>query len=106
MRENLRVVARLRHVDPSREEDAVEEAMRATNLVEYADVPTYMLSAGFRGRLNIATCLVSEPELIVLDEPTAFIDVVAAEELLRYIKELSREKGISFFYTTHRALRG
>ncbi len=60
------------------------------------------LSGGERRRLEIARCLVSEPEIIMLDEPFAGIDPVTVQSIQTVIKEL-REQGISILITDHAA---
>jgi lipopolysaccharide export system ATP-binding protein len=60
------------------------------------------LSGGERRRLEIARCLVSDPEIIMLDEPFAGIDPVTVQSIQRIIRDL-RERGISILITDHGA---
>jgi ABC-2 type transport system ATP-binding protein len=58
-------------------------------------------SAGMRQRLGLAQALVGNPELVILDEPTANLDPIGRSEMLRKIRELHAEKGVSFFISSH-----
>lgn len=63
--------------------------------------PIKTFSAGMFRRLGLAQALISEPELVILDEPTANIDPSGRTFLLNRIAELHKEKGVSFFISTH-----
>ena len=65
-----------------------------------ADVRAPKLSGGMRRRLLLARALLHEPRLVILDEPTAGVDVELRHELWRYIRRLHRE-GTTILLTTH-----
>jgi ABC-2 type transport system ATP-binding protein len=65
-----------------------------------ADVRAPKLSGGMRRRLLLARALLHEPRLVILDEPTAGVDVELRHELWRYIRSLHRE-GTTILLTTH-----
>lgn len=58
-------------------------------------------SAGMRQRLGLAQALVGNPELVILDEPTANLDPIGRSEMLSKIRELHTKKGVSFFISSH-----
>ena len=61
------------------------------------------LSGGERRRLEIARCLLSDPQIIMLDEPFAGIDPVTVQSIQKIIRNLHREQGISILITDHAA---
>lgn len=59
------------------------------------------LSAGQKTRVNIIKSLLNDPELLLLDEPSASLDPDIADKVLTFIEKLKKEKGISILYTSH-----
>jgi ABC-2 type transport system ATP-binding protein len=59
-------------------------------------------SKGMKQNVLIAPALIANPDLVFLDEPTAGLDPEAAHELMSYVRDLSRERGKTFFITSHR----
>src|SRR5262249_46303846 len=70
------------------------------NLERFARTPVSALSGGWQRRLNIALALVHSPSILVLDEPTAGLDVESRQELWRAI-ELLKKQGMTILLTTH-----
>ncbi len=63
--------------------------------------PVHTLSFGQKKRVAIAGVLVMEPELIILDEPTAGLDPMGANEILVLLKKINQEKGTTIITATH-----
>jgi peptide/nickel transport system ATP-binding protein len=59
------------------------------------------ISGGQRQRLMIAMALLSEPKLIIADEPTTALDVTIQAQILKLLRRLARERGVSVMFTTH-----
>jgi ABC-2 type transport system ATP-binding protein len=59
------------------------------------------LSLGQRMRADLALALLPEPEILLLDEPTLGLDVLARRRILEFIRELNRERGVSVVVTSH-----
>jgi ABC-2 type transport system ATP-binding protein len=81
-------------------EGRAEEMMEVFDLVAKADVRAPKLSGGQRRRLQLARALLHEPRLVILDEPTAGVDIELRRELWRYIRRL-HEAGTTILLTTH-----
>jgi len=97
--ENLRCFADLYEVpDPA---DRIDQVLRAVNLAGRARDVCGGLSKGLRQRVALARALLSDPEVLFLDEPTAGLDPVAAREVHDLIAGL-RQRGTTIFLTTHR----
>ncbi len=83
------------------DEEAVRHAMRLTGSDVLASRPIHELSDGERQRVMIARALAQEPSILLLDEPTAFLDLPRRVELLQLLKRLSRETNCAILLSTH-----
>ncbi len=84
--------------------DAVLESLRAVQIPEPARALRRLpheFSGGQRQRLMIAMALLPGPDLIVADEPTTALDVTIQAQILRLLRELVKERGVSVLFTTH-----
>ena len=79
----------------------VDEALELVDMTEYARHAPHLLSGGQKQRVAIAGVIAMRPNCIVLDEPTAMLDPVGRREVLRTIKKLNRESGITVVLITH-----
>jgi ABC-2 type transport system ATP-binding protein len=97
--ENLECFADLYEVpDPS---GRIDRALNAVTLADRARDACGTLSKGLRQRVALARALLSDPEVLFLDEPTAGLDPAAARDVHELIDEL-RRSGVTIFLTTHR----
>ncbi len=96
VRRNLKLYARLaqRHVN-------VDRAMALAGILEHARVRVGNLSSGLRQRLGLAQAVLTEPELLLLDEPTTGLDVEATEEILQLLRRLAERAGVTIVFSTH-----
>ncbi len=97
-RETLEYQAGLYGVPPGRRR--TEELLAALGLQDVADAYARTLSGGMRRRLLVAKALVHDPPVVILDEPTAGVDVELRRQLWRYMRELNR-RGTTVVLTTH-----
>jgi ABC-2 type transport system ATP-binding protein len=96
--ENLRLFARLEKRPDV--EDVVARMLRQTGLEDRADDQVSTLSGGNRQRVNIAIGLLSEPEVLLLDEPSASLDPRQRERLWEFLRALA-EQGTAIIFSTH-----
>jgi ABC-2 type transport system ATP-binding protein len=96
VRENLRYFARVVDAAPER----VDEAIATVDLGRHADRVVRTLSGGERSRVSLATALVGDPELLILDEPTVGLDPVLRRDLWRAFHRLA-EGGSTLLVSSH-----
>jgi len=77
------------------------EALRATHTTPLADRSIHELSGGEKQRVLIARALAQEPKIVLLDEPTSFLDLKFKREIFQLISTLSLEKGLSVVMVSH-----
>jgi len=78
----------------------IERYLKAMNLWDMRDQPAIKLSGGMKRRLMIARALINEPKLLILDEPTAGVDVELRHLLWHFLTELNNQ-GTTIILTTH-----
>ena len=88
-------------VDPDEIRKRVDNALKAVDMYEYRNQPPHKLSGGQKQRVAIAGIIAMEPSCIVLDEPTAMLDPKGREEVMKTIKKLNKEQGITVVLITH-----
>jgi ABC-2 type transport system ATP-binding protein len=98
IRENLDFVARVYEM-PNRKE-TVERSLESLGLAERADQLAGALSGGWKQRLALAACMLHEPQLLLLDEPTAGVDPNARRQFWEELHRLAA-RGISVLVSTH-----
>ena len=98
--ENLHFFARLYGLLDQDRQHRVAELMKIFELEKFANTPVGQLSGGWQQRLHLAVSLVHRPKLLVLDEPTAAVDLEARMDLWRLIEGL-RDSGTTILLTSH-----
>ncbi len=89
-RENLRLMARLRHLPRAERRHRMDELIERFGLGDAADRRVGSYSGGMKRRLDLAMSLVSEPKVIVLDEPTTGLDPRSRRDVWEAVSELAR----------------
>ncbi|MGB1951317.1 MAG: ABC transporter ATP-binding protein [Marinobacter sp.] len=79
---------------------SAEKYLRKLGLWDKKDTPARMLSGGMKRRLMIARALVHEPKLLILDEPTAGVDIELRRSMWTFLEEMNRQ-GTTIILTTH-----
>jgi len=81
--------------------ESVERALELCQLTQYRDRTVDKLSGGERQRIFIALALAQDPQIILLDEPTTFLDIRYQLELLELLKDLNRNQGLTIVMVLH-----
>ena len=79
----------------------VDEALKTVDMYEYREHAPHRLSGGQKQRVAIAGILAMKPKCILLDEPTAMLDPRGRAEVMKTIKMLNRESGVTIVLITH-----
>jgi energy-coupling factor transporter ATPase len=80
----------------------VDWALNQTGIYDIRERSPHEISGGQQQRVAIAAVLAMEPEIIVLDEPTSFLDPLSAEKIFEVIYKLNKEQGITVILVEHR----
>ena len=80
---------------------AVREALSLVGLADFADAFPHELSGGMKQRVALARALVTEPSILLMDEPLTGLDVRTREELQDEILRIWKEKGMTAIFVTH-----
>ncbi|HKM99978.1 MAG TPA: ABC transporter ATP-binding protein [Candidatus Binataceae bacterium] len=99
VQENLNVFARLYDVkDPQRR---IDEMLQRFDVIKLRDKPIARLSSGENTRVGLAKAMLNDPELLLLDEPTAYLDPEIAWQVKQTLLEAQRDRGMTILYTSH-----
>ena len=100
IREVLEHKAGYHGVDPEEASDRADEALRTVGIYDKRDTRFDWLSGGMKRRFLLARALVTDPDLLILDEPTAGVDVELRRELWQLVQDLN-DDGTTVLLTTH-----
>jgi bacitracin transport system ATP-binding protein len=96
--ENLQIFAKLRGIQ---RKDSVKRALEIVDLDKELKKPFVDYSMGMKQRLGIASAIMHDPELLILDEPINGLDPVGIQEIRSYLKRLCEENGTTIFLSSH-----
>ena len=99
--DNVAYPLTIRHVSKAEIKTSVERVLGIVHLSQYAERFPNQLSGGQQQRVALARALVSEPKLLLLDEPLSNLDAKLRESMRFEIKEIQRKLGITVVYVTH-----
>ncbi|MDO4485033.1 MAG: ABC transporter ATP-binding protein [Bacillota bacterium] len=85
----------------AKDERMVEEAMEAVNATEVGHCDFSAISDGQRQRVMLARAICQDPDVMILDEPTSFLDIKHKLDLLHILRRMTREKGITVVMSLH-----
>jgi putative ABC transport system ATP-binding protein len=89
------------HVDRQTRTDRVHDALEKVGLSDFRGHLPDQLSGGQRQRVAIARALVTQPALVLADEPTANLDSVTANKIIDLMLEINARTGVTFLFSTH-----
>lgn len=95
---NLKLAARFY---PGISKGKIDEVLELVGLMEVKKEKVSDFSLGMKQRLALASALLSDPEFVILDEPTNGLDIEGVVEIRNTIKNLANEREISFFISSH-----
>lgn len=97
--ENLTIFSKLYNIPRQKEKiDALLELFEISHLKTRI---TGALSSGEKTRINLAKCLLNDPELLLLDEPTASLDPEMADTVRNTLRKIQKERNMGILYTSH-----
>lgn len=99
--ENVEVPLRLLATPGEERDERVAHALELVGLAPHANQRPYELSGGQQQRVGIARALVSDPEILLADEPTGQLDSATAATIMDLLSELVHERGLAAVVSTH-----
>jgi putative ABC transport system ATP-binding protein len=100
-RENVEFVMQLQGMSAAERGAKAREILKEVGLDGLEDRRPGELSGGQQQRVAVARAIVSEPSLVLADEPTANLDSKTAENLMQMLRHMNQEHGVTFIFSTH-----
>lgn len=101
VKENIEYIMLIQGIPEEERAIRVQEVLKDVGLENMGDRRPAQLSGGQQQRVAIARAVVSRPDIILADEPTANLDSKTADNLIHMMKNLNETKGITFVFSTH-----
>lgn len=79
----------------------IDDMLKAVDAYQFADAPVGQLSGGEQQRLFLAQALLTDPRLLLLDEPLSNLDIKSAYEVVQLVSRIGREKGVAIILVAH-----
>jgi putative ABC transport system ATP-binding protein len=99
--ENVEFPLILLHIRPAQRRALVMEALEKVGLADRAESRPHQLSGGQSQRVAVCRAIVKKPEIVLADEPTANLDAANSHAILQTMKQLNRDLGTTFLFSTH-----
>ena len=100
VQENLVLYARLHGICGQEQQEKMKRLLRMASLERFSERLAGKLSGGMKQKLSLCCCLISSPELMLLDEPTVGVDPMSRRELWMMIQQAVKESGMSVLVST------
>ena len=99
--DNIAFGLKLQKVDPKEMDQRVKRALKMVGMTDYEHRDVQSLSGGQQQRVAIARAIVNRPQVLLLDEPLAALDLKMRKDMQMELKEMHNNLGITFIYVTH-----
>ena len=99
--ENIAFGLKLKKVEAKEIEQRVRKALKMVSMTDYEDRDVNSLSGGQQQRVAIARAIVNQPQVLLLDEPLAALDLKMRKDMQLELKQMHEALGITFIYVTH-----
>lgn len=99
--DNIAYIGRLNGISEAEVKERAREILAEVGLQNAVDKKVATFSRGMKQRLGLADVLIKQPEIIILDEPTLGIDPAGVRDFLQFIRQLSREQGLTVLLSSH-----
>ncbi len=99
-RETVMFFGRINGMEDRIIEKRMTEIFHNLDMEDFQDVRVNKLSTGMKQKLSIARCIIHDPPILILDEPTVGLDIITARIVTEYVKSF-REQGKCIIYSTH-----
>lgn len=99
-RENIEFFAKLHGVSEAFLKNEADEIYESLDITSYLDRRVEHLSTGMQQKVSIARAVIHKPEVLVLDEPTTGLDIMATETIMEFV-QLMKEQGTAVIFSTH-----
>jgi ABC-2 type transport system ATP-binding protein len=101
LRESFELLRHVYRVEEKRHRENLDRFVELLELGPLLEVPVRQLSLGQRMRGDLAAALLHDPEVVLLDEPTIGLDVVAKDRIRTFVRDVVRDSGTTVLLTTH-----
>jgi sodium transport system ATP-binding protein len=99
-RETIKFFGRINGMEDKIIEKKMAEIFHNLDMEDFQEVRVHKLSTGMKQKLSIARCIIHDPPILILDEPTLGLDIITARTVTGYVKRF-REQGKCIIYSTH-----
>jgi len=99
VQENLKVYGKMYGVNDLK--DKISDLMKQLNLLEFEKRKTGELSSGQKNRVSLAKALINDPEILLLDEPTASLDPDVGDYIRTYLEDFASKRGTTILLASH-----
>jgi tungstate transport system ATP-binding protein len=102
---NVEYGLRIRNIGTKKKERIVDETLELVGMSSFKNEPANTLSGGETQRVALARVIAIDPEVLICDEPVSSVDIENQSIIMKILRQINNEKGISIIFTTHDRLQ-